>query len=89
MTSPVARQSSSHVARAKIMSDAFSAIMIVGAFVLLPTNVGIIDASTTRSASSASQSVDVEKSFWVGVSAEIYLGFCRRTRERDRKTHCS
>src|SRR5438552_15810183 len=32
----------------RIRSAAFSAIMIVGALVLLPTTVGMIDASTTR-----------------------------------------
>jgi hypothetical protein len=35
-------------ALARIMSDAFSAIMMVGAFVLLPTRNGMIDASMTR-----------------------------------------
>ena len=33
-----------------IMSAAFSAIMIVGAFVLPPISVGMTEASTTRSA---------------------------------------
>jgi len=32
----------------RIRSDAFSPIMIVGAFVFAPTSVGMIDASTTR-----------------------------------------
>ena len=36
-------------ASSKIISDAFSAIIMVGAFVFPETRVGIIDASTTRS----------------------------------------
>lgn len=36
-------------ASSKIMSDAFSAIAVVGALVLPPTSVGMIEASTTRS----------------------------------------
>jgi hypothetical protein len=35
----------------RIMSAAFSAIMMVGALVLLPVTVGMIEASMTRSAS--------------------------------------
>ena len=37
-------------ALSRIMSAAFSAIMIVSALVLPPTMVGMIDASTTRNA---------------------------------------
>jgi hypothetical protein len=35
----------------RIVSAAFSAIMMVGALVLLPVNVGMIDASITRNPS--------------------------------------
>ena len=45
----IAQDKVDDIASSKIMSLAFSPIMIVGAFVLPDTIAGIIDASATRS----------------------------------------
>ncbi len=51
VVSELAAPAASSGALPRIMSDAFSAIMIVAAFVFARVIVGITDASTTRSPS--------------------------------------